>query len=90
MNWLPECHTIEIEQNYFDGIYDKCTTGTPKYYWIGKKLYEWLWFKFSRELKYGKDFEVEGGRLIFSKAPAKDVEISVTRITNNGKIKDLF
>jgi hypothetical protein len=78
MNWLPKCYVIEIEENYFDGIYDECTTGTSKYYWTGKKLYKWLWFEFGKNFKYGVDFKVENGKLNFTKAPAKNTSICVT------------
>ena len=78
MNWLPKCSTIEIERCYFDGIINECTTGTPKYYWTGKKYYDWLWFEFSRNFKHGRDFKVEYNSIVLTKNPDKDVDIHVS------------
>jgi hypothetical protein len=86
MNWIPKVCEIEISENYFDGRIDACTTATARHWWTGKKIYKWLWFKFSREMKEGNGFDIIDGTLCFDELPDKGVKICVT--TSN--IKDLF
>lgn len=75
MNIIPKTTEVEITEKYFNGHISPTMTGTPHYYWEGRKTIKWLWFTFKR--KYNK-FEVKDSMITFDKSVREGTKIKVS------------
>jgi len=78
MNLIPKLCSIELTQYYCDGSINQTTTSSPRYYWLGKKHYKWLWFEFNRKLISGRDYIVFAGQVTFTEIYGSNVEITIS------------